>query len=393
MSKVVEKKGFKYVQFGRSELKVSELCVGSMTWGSFNGDEEEAFAQLDKFWEAGANFIDTAELYPVAYNYGETTEKWIGNWMKARKIDRSKIYLATKVNPAGVGSSDPPEKHSFEAERVLQACKLSLERLGTDYIDLYQYHFPSRLGFAAFGWGSYGSPERYAEAKTSEGDAKTFDRQVLAVKQLFDLGLIKDWGLSNENAYGVTMICTTCDRLGVPRPVSIQNDFSLNNRTYENDVLEAALEFGVVGLPYGALAGGVLTAKYDDPKYAGDRPLDLARHNAKPDFQGRYNNPNSRRAAQEYKALAEEWGLKPVELAYAWANTRAYNASVITGTTTIGQCDDAIEAFKIHELPAELIAKIDQIHEKFRSPTAALVDKPYLTTTDIHAPAVPIEAK
>ena len=146
--------------------------------------------------------------------------------MKSRNIDRKKVYIATKVNPAGVGSSDPPVKHSFEEDRVLEACEKSLARLQTDYIDLYQLHFPSRQGFAVFGWGSWGSLERYAEAKTSEGDAATFERQVLAVKQLFDKGLIKDWGLSNENAYGVTMFCLTCDRLGCPRPVSVQNDFS-----------------------------------------------------------------------------------------------------------------------------------------------------------------------
>ena len=382
MAGVIERQGLKYVQFGRSSLKVSELCIGTMTWGSFNGEETEAFAQLDRYWEAGVNFLDTAEIYPVAFNYGETTEKWIGKWMKLRGIEREKIYIATKVNPAGVGSSDPPVKHGFEADRVLEACTKSLARMGIDYIDLYQLHFPSRMGFAAFGWGSWGDASRYAEAKTSDSDKETFKRQVLAVKQLFDKGLIKDWGLSNENAYGLTMFCLVCDELGVPRPVSVQNDFSLNNRTYENDILEAANNFGVVGLPYGALAGGVLTGKYDDPKYAGDRPLELSRHASRPEFQTRYNNPTSRRAARDYQALAESYGLKPVELAYAWANLRKYNGAVITGTTTVGQVDDAISAFKISKLPEELLTKIDQLHEKYRNPTACLADKPLLNVAD-----------
>ena len=159
----------------------------------------------------------------------------------------------------------------------------------------------------------------------------------------------------------------------------------MNNRTYENDILEACDQFGVVGLPYGALGGGVLTGKYNDPKYAGDRPMDLARHNYKPEFQNRYNNPTARRATAEYCKLAEEYGLKPVELAYAWANTRPYNGAVITGTTTVDQVEDAIEAFKIHELPEALITAIDQLHEKYRNPTAALQDKKYLTETDFLA--------
>jgi len=383
--KTVEKTALKYVTFGRSELKVSELCIGTMTWGSFNEDEKDVHAQLDKYWEHGVNFLDTAEIYPAARTFGEVTETMVGNWLKTRGVDRSKIYLATKVNPSGVGSSDPPEPHAFEEDRVLTACKKSLERLQTDYIDLYQFHFPTRYGYAVFGWGSYGSKERYAtaKAKTSTGDAAVFERQVLSVKKLFDLGLIKDWGLSNENAYGVTMFCLTCDRLGVPRPVSVQNDFSLTNRTFEGDLLEACTEFGVVGLPYGALAGGALTAKYEDPKYIGDRPLELARNNSAPDFQGRYFNPTSRRAVREYAKLAEEYGIKPVELAYAWAKNRAYNGAVITGTTSVGQVEAAIEAFKIHDLPEDLLTAIDKLHEKFRSPTAALVDKNFLNTEDV----------
>jgi len=351
-----------------------------MTWGSFNGDEAEAHAQLDKYWELGANFIDTAEMYPVAFNYGATTEKWIGTWLTSRKIDRSKVYIATKVNINGIGSGG--ESHSFEAEKVLKSCELSLERLQTDYIDLYQLHYPSRQGGALFGWGNYGSPERYAKSKTSGGGLEVFERQVLAIKQLFDKGLIKDWGLSNENAYGTTMFCLACDKLGVPRPVSIQNDFSLNNRVYEGDVAEAAHEFGLVGLPYGALGGGVLTGKYGNPKYAGDRPLDLARMNARPEFQGRYNNPSAKRAANEYAKLAEAWGLKPVELAYAWARDRWYNGAVITGTTTVQQVEDAVSAFKLDTLPADLLKAVDDLHEKFRSPSAALTDQSVLLTMD-----------
>ena len=238
------------------------------------------------------------------------------------------------------------------------------------------------MGFGLFGWGNYGSPERYEDTKTSSGKMEVFERQVLAVKELFDKKMIRDWGLSNENAYGTTMFCLACDKLGVPRPVSIQNDFSLNNRIYEGDVAEAAHEFGLVGLPYGALSGGVLTGKYGNPKYAGDRPLELARMNARPAFQPRYNNPGSKRAANEYAKLADEWGIKPVELAYAWARDRWYNGAVITGTTTVQQVEDALNAFKLDKLPDELIEAIDYIHEKYRNPTAALTSKDLLLTLD-----------
>jgi aryl-alcohol dehydrogenase-like predicted oxidoreductase len=119
-------------------------------------------------------------------------------------------------------------------------------------------------GFGSFGWASWGAPDRYVSTRTSDGSAADFDRQVLAIKRLFELGLIRHWALSNENAYGLTMFCLACDRLGVPRPVCVQNDMSLNNRVYEGDLAEAAHHFGVVGLPYGVLGGGVLTGKYHD---------------------------------------------------------------------------------------------------------------------------------
>mmetsp|Transcript_5498 Transcript_5498/g.8107 ORF Transcript_5498/g.8107 Transcript_5498/m.8107 type:complete len:409 (-) Transcript_5498:213-1439(-) len=384
IEKIGRRDSLRYVKFG--SMMVSELCAGTMNWGSFNGDESEAHAQLDTFWQAGVNWIDTAEMYPVAYNYGETTERWIGNWLTSRKIDRSKIFLATKCNPAGVGSPHG-KKHAFEADIVESSCRASLKRLQTDYLDLYQIHFPSRLMFPLFGWASWGSPKRWEEARTSTGQPEVFEKQVLAIKALFDKGLIREWGLSNENAYGLTMFCITCDRLGVKRPISCQNDFSLNCRNYEGDIAEAAYEFGVLGLPYGALAGGLLTGKYAFPhKYSGDRPLALARHNAQPKFQPRYNNPNAQRAAVEYCLLAEKWGIKPVELAYAWARDRWYNTCVITGTTTVEQCKDAINAFKLEPLPEALLKAIDIIHEKYRNPCSAYADKDLVLTADFFAP-------
>eukprot|EP00322_Chrysochromulina_rotalis_P018321 CAMPEP_0115844006 /NCGR_PEP_ID=MMETSP0287-20121206/8607_1 /TAXON_ID=412157 /ORGANISM="Chrysochromulina rotalis, Strain UIO044" /LENGTH=394 /DNA_ID=CAMNT_0003297721 /DNA_START=14 /DNA_END=1198 /DNA_ORIENTATION=+ len=373
-----------------------------MTWGSFNDKEEQAFEQLDKaVVDLGANFIDTAELYPVAFNYGKTTEEWIGKWLTSResegKVKRSDLYIATKANPCRIGgfpnevAKERPDGycHSFEADILEKSCRESLERLQCGYIDLYQLHWPSRdtpvFGCASF----YPAPDRkFAKNRpmpnadvlpAADPGYDLFERQVLAVKKLLDAGLIKHWGLSNENAFGITMFCITADRLGVPRPVSCQNDFSMVNRTYESDTWEAAYRFGVVGLPYGALAGGVLTGKYlDGTKWsaaaAADRPLSECRMRKRPDFQPRYGHPMSMLACAEYAKLADEYGLSPTEMALAWSNHRLCNASVITGTTTVKQVEECINAFKI-ELPDELMDAIDALHEQFRHPSMHFHDK------------------
>ena len=176
-------------------------------------------------------------MYPVAFNYGKTTETWIGNWLAARvgggTVKREDLYFATKCNPLGtggtVGKQGKWKKHAFDADRLRASCEASLSRLRCDYIDLYMLHFPSRMGGEAFGWANW-KDGRYDGARTSTGDEGDFEEQVKAVRGLFDAQLIRHWGLSNETAYGVTMFCLTCDRLGVPRPVSVQNDFNFNNR-------------------------------------------------------------------------------------------------------------------------------------------------------------------
>jgi len=371
------------VKFGNSDMMVTEVCAGTMTWGSFNDKEEQAREQLDKIVEMGVNFIDTAELYPVAFNYGKTTEQWIGNWLEARtkegKLKRSDLYLATKVNAMGIGSpKDDAKPHGYDEDNVVASCKASIERMKCEYIDLYQLHWPSRdtplFGCATFKKEGEARPFAFAD----KGEPEAFERQVKVIKGLLDQGLIKYWGLSNENAYGITMFCMTCDRLGVPRPVSCQNDFSLIDRVYEGDTLEAAHRFGIVGLPYGPLAGGVLTGKYfDKSKYAtadADRPIDQCRLRSQPEFQPRYGFPVAMEATKKYMAIAEKWKLTPAELALAWANQRWFNASVIIGTTTVRQVEECVNSFKI-KLPEDLIKEVDAVHEEFRNPVAFFNDK------------------
>eukprot|EP00928_Gymnodinium_smaydae_P087889 TRINITY_DN72078_c0_g1_i1.p1 TRINITY_DN72078_c0_g1~~TRINITY_DN72078_c0_g1_i1.p1 ORF type:complete len:437 (-),score=89.88 TRINITY_DN72078_c0_g1_i1:194-1504(-) len=392
LGEVKRRDSIRKVKFGNSDMMVSELCVGTMTWGSFISDEKEAWAELDAAFDAGANFIDTAELYPVAFNYGKTTEQWCGNWFKERlsqgKFKREEVYIATKSNPSQIGGQkegEAPKPHSYETDILEQSCRMSLDRLQCDYIDLYQLHWPSRdtpvFGCSSFHPGkNKNRPMPFVdEIPAGQLGTDVFERQVLSVKNLLDKGLIKYWGLSNENAYGITMFCVTCDRLGVPRPVSCQNQFSMLDRVYEGDTWEAAYRCGVVGLPYGVLSGGVLSGKYfDDTKYAeeanADRPLEKCRMRSNPGFQPKYGMPMCMEATRKYVALAEAYGITPTELALAWALQRPCNTCIITGTCTVKQMEQCISGLKM-DLPEDLMAAVDCIHEEIRNPACHMNHK------------------
>lgn len=379
------------VKFGKTDMMVSEVCAGTMTWGSYDASEVSAQAQLDTLVEMGVNFFDTAELYPTGFNYGKTTEQWIGNWLHQRtsagSLNRDKIYLATKCNPAGIGASLPDREgkpHSYDKEMLLSSCKASIERLQCGYIDLYYLHWPSRDSAIFGGKVAYEPGGKSREGSyNDEGTIDIFESQVRSVKELFDQGLIRHWGLSNENAFGITTFCLICDKLGCPRPVCVQNDFSLLNRGFEVDVAEACHRLGIVGIPYGALAGGTLTGKYYNPeRYALDGKLANARHKVCPDHQPRYFYPTSRAATEHYVRLAEEYGLTPTELALAWSKQRFYNCCVIIGIKTVRQVKECVNAFKIEELPPCLLQKVDEIHEQFRNPMCILADKSALVRAD-----------
>ena len=256
-------------------MRVSKVCAGTMTWGSFVDNEEEAHRQLDAYVRLGVNFIDTAELYPVAWNYGKTTERWIGSWLKARldqgAIKRGDIHIASKWNMARVGGTG--NSHGYDTDMLRASCLASIERLQCSYIDLYYLHWPSRdtplFGCSSFHPDGAHRPTPFAD----RGEASAFEAQVLAVKALLDAGLIKHWGVSNESGFGLTMFCVTADRLGVPRPAACENEYSLVNRSYEVDVWEAAYRFGVAGVPYGVLSGGTLTGKYTATSHGRRRSL------------------------------------------------------------------------------------------------------------------------
>ncbi|KAF5834586.1 aldo/keto reductase [Dunaliella salina] len=365
------------VKLGNSDLEVSKVCLGTMTWGEQN-TEEEAWAQMDYFLSKGLNFIDTAELYPVPPR-PETigrTEVYIGNWMKARGC-RDKIVLASKV----AGQTDaqrafivanrtgdpfaPAPRPRMDRPNIRAALEASLRRLQTDYLDLYQLHWPDRYA-PLWGQRQY-RPENEYKGEFTPPD---IEETVSAMGELIKEGKIKHWGLSNETAYGVCRMCETARKLGVPGPISIQNDFSMGYRHFEEELAEACApsHYNVSLLCYGALAGGALTDKYLTPAGYEGAPAN-SRHRKFPNFQSRYFNPRLLDAAKDYADLAHKKGMSLATLAQAWAASRWYMGSVIIGATSVEQLKENIAAFEV-ELDKETLDAIDQIHLRKRNPQA-----------------------
>ncbi|KAH8098250.1 oxidoreductase [Aureococcus anophagefferens] len=326
---------------GPHRLRVSEACLGTMTWGEQN-TEAEAFEQLDYALAHGVNFIDTAELYPVppnAQTYGET-ERIIGRWLAADPSRREQVVLATKVTSFGRdyiptlrgvdlnGAPDEEQPARLTAAQMARALDASLARLQTDYVDLYQLHWPERYT-NIFAQRDY--KRAFERASTSVDD------QVLGVKALLDSGKVRAWGLSNENAVGVGLFLAACARDGVPPPATIQNDFSLLHRKFEED---------------GTAEAGKYVKRGDGTRAA---PAD-SRHVAFPFFQPRYVSGASLDAADAYAALAAKRGVTPSQLAIQWARSREYMGSVIIGATKMAQLAEDIAAFELADLePAELL--------------------------------------
>eukprot|EP00741_Cyanophora_paradoxa_P008686 tig00001368_g8409.t1 len=362
-----EKPGMEYKKLGSSDLMVSVVCLGTMTWGEQN-TEEEAHAQLDLALEMGVNFIDTAEGYPVparAETCG-TTERFIGNWLEKRRC-REKLIIATKV--AGPGRNwiaqhrretlgvdvDAKEVARLSGEQIKLAVNASLKRLKTTYIDLIQLHWPDRY-VPLWGTSRY-NPEQ-------ERPSVPFEESVAALGELIKEGKIRHWGLSNETTFGVCHFAEAAKRLGVPLPVSIQNDFSLVDRRFESELAEACApgNYNIGLLPYGPLAGGTLTGKFLD----GSKPA-KARHVLFPGFQQRYHAEPTMAATRKYAELAKKHGITPTQLALAWCKSRWYVASTIIGATSVEQMREDVEAFRV-TLSPDVLAAVDAIHAEARNP-------------------------
>lgn len=375
-------------QLGGSSLRVTDICLGTMTWGVQN-TEAEGHQQLDyAIKERGVNFIDTAEMYPVPASAPEwkagRTEEIVGTWIAANPSWREKVVIATKVsgfNPSSdtaANRSVPPSEARparLDTASVLEACDASLRRLQTTYIDLYQLHWPDRYVPL---WGST------AYNPTNERDGSVpIEETAAALKQLLDSGKIKAYGLSNESAFGVCEWARVAKQLDMPAPASIQNAFSLVNRDFESQLAEACapLNHNCGLLPWSPLCGGLLSGKYipgwekGEACSAGPPEGRLTRFG--PKFQNRWADPsdNLKTAVRAYQAIADKAGMSLTTLSLAWCRSRWYAASTIIGATTMDQLKEDIDAFDPAVLPAlseEVLAEVDAVHMNCRDPCLGL---------------------
>jgi aryl-alcohol dehydrogenase-like predicted oxidoreductase len=346
---------------GRSELRVTPVCLGTMTFGEQVG-EAAAHAILDRAVERGVNFIDTAEMYavPARRETCGATERILGSWFAARPGVREKVVLATKV--AGPSRGMPWIRDGaadLKPEHIAAACDASLARLRTDVIDLYQIHWPNRNA-PMFG-ALYFDPSK-DRASTSIAE------QLEALGALVKAGKVRYIGLSNETPWGVCEFVRLAEQPGLPRIVSVQNPYALTNRSLDNGLDETLYRSGVALLAYSPLAFGALTGKYDavGVEDARQRPGRLALFDSMK--QQRWARPEALAAARRYNALAREHGLTPAQLALAFCYTSRRVASTIIGVTTRAQLDEDIDAWGT-TLSPELLAAIDRIRWQIRDPS------------------------
>jgi aryl-alcohol dehydrogenase-like predicted oxidoreductase len=334
-------------RLGRTDLEVSALCLGTMTFGEQN-TAAEAHEQLDRALAAGINFIDTAEIYPVpprAETQGQT-ERFIGNWLGRRKC-RDRVVLASKV--AGPGEWLPYLRggnNRLDRPNIEAAIDASLKRLQTDYLDLYQLHWPDRNT-------NFFGKRGYDHVPDEKSVPLLESLQVLG--DLVKAGKVRHIGVSNETPWGLMSLLNLAERDGLPRAVSIQNPYSLLNRTFEVGLAEVAIREQCGLLAYSPLAFGVLSGKYlDGARPAGAR-LTLW------DRFDRYSNPQAEHATAEYVALAREHGLDAAQMALAWVTSRPFLTSTIIGATTMEQLESDLASAEL-SLSEEVCTAIEAIH-------------------------------
>jgi len=339
---------------GRTDLAVTEICLGTMTWGQQN-TEAEAHAQIDYALDAGVNFMDTAEMYPIP-GRAETqglTETYIGTWFKSRG-QRDRWVLASKI--AG-GRNQPWIRGGAPAtgSSVREALEGSLRRLQTDYVDLYQIHWPSRPHYHFDqGWDFH--PETEDGAQVLE----TLHGLLTELKTLVDEGKIRHVGVSNESAWGIMQYLRLAEQHGLPRLVSVQNEYGLLKRQFDHDLAELAHYENVGLLAYSALAAGALTGKYLD----GVLP-----QGSRGAISGGVwrNNAHSEPVIRKYLTLAQRHDVDIAQLGLAFCLTKPFMTSVIIGATTMDQLKTNIAAAEI-TLSAELLADIEALHRDHPRP-------------------------
>jgi aryl-alcohol dehydrogenase-like predicted oxidoreductase len=342
-------------KLGRTDLSVSRVCLGTMTFGEQN-TEPDAHSQLDYALERGINFIDTAEMYPVPPNPSTqgATERFIGSWLK-KTGKRSQVVLATKA--AGPNANQTwirGGKHNLDAKNIRSAVEDSLKRLQTDYIDLYQLHWPSR-NLPIFGANQFDPNKERASVPVEE--------TLAVLGELIEEGKIRHIGVSNESPWGVCEYIKQAEMKGLPRIATIQNLYNLSARAFETTLLdEVCYREEVSLLAYSPLAFGQLSAKYiDDPKAHGRLTI------YPPTWSPRYLRPAVFAAVKEYAALARENGMSPAQMALAWCYSRWFVGSTIIGATNLAQLKENIDAESL-TLSDEVVKAIDAIHARYTNP-------------------------
>ena len=343
----------KYKKLGTTDLDVSLICLGTMTWGTQNS-EKDAFEQMDYSVSEGINFFDTAEIYsvpPTAESYGKT-ETMIGNWFEKRK-NREKIILASKI--AGPRCDwIRSGKNSYNEKNLGEAIDGSLKRLKTDYIDLYQLHWPER-STNCFGVREFNINEE-------EKEWHSFESILQALEKYIKIGKIRYIGISNETPYGLSKYLELSKSKNLPRIMSIQNPYSLVNRTFEIGMSEISIRDKCGLLVYYPLAAGALSGKYRDGQMPKNSRMAL--------FKGweRMINPLAMKAYDEYYKLANDNNMTMVQLAQSFVNSRPFVTSNIIGATNMKQLKENIDAIDI-ELSDEIMNKINLIHNNNPNPS------------------------
>ncbi len=344
----------KYGSLSNTEIKVSKICLGTMTWGQQN-TEAEAHEQLNYAVSQGINFIDTAELYAIPINKKTQglTEKYIGTWLKNQK--REDLIIASKA----AGPNPNRLQHIREGKGfsekgfIAEAINGSLKRLQTDYIDLYQLHWPERpTNF--FGQLGY--------THVSDDAVTDFKYVLEELKKQIDSGKIRYIGLSNESPWGLMQYLKLADEFELPRIISNQDAYSLLNRKFEIGMAEMAIRENCGLLAYSPLGGGILSGKY----LGGKKPKG-ARYTNWPNYFARYAHENTLKATQKYADLAKKNGLTLAQMALAFVNSRDFLISSIIGATTMDQLKENIGSIHI-ELSEDLIKEIEEIHLEFPNP-------------------------
>ncbi len=342
-----------YSNLGTTDLKVSKICLGTMTFGEQN-TEAEGHEQMDYAVNQGVNFFDAAEMYsiPPRPETQGSTERIIGIWLKSRG-GRDKVVIATKIVGPGAAFLHIRNPLHINREQILQAIEGSLQRLQTDYVDLYQIHWPERNN-NRFGKLNY-------EYDVNDPWVDNLQEVLETMDQLVKAGKIRHFGVSNETAWGVMRFLHLSEKHDITRCQSIQNAYSLLNRTFEINLSEITHREKVGLLAYSPLAFGKLSGKYHNGT---SEPT--ARLNQFKQYT-RYNSAEAAQAIQQYLALAQKYDINPAQMALAFVNTRPFVTSNIIGATTMSQLKENIDSIHI-TLSAEILQEIDKIHKDIPNP-------------------------